>query len=230
MGWLCILSFCSIRIVGSAVLLHAEAAHTASTSGFLLSNIGLSPLLIGAVGILHEARLARDPSLQRRREWFFVLKYHGLVSVGLILTIIGVVEMMNGKGGDSAKVLRKIGALIVLLCWSLLIVWVRLSMWSQQKVNAAAYADGTKLLYGVAAALPFLGFREIYAVCSAFITSPGFTSSLAAKVCLSVVPEMIVTIILAAAGIVTRDISKAIKKGDAESGGDYMAMPLRDGL
>lgn len=55
LGWLCIQSFCVVRIVGSAMLLHAEAAHSTSNNALLLGSIGLSPLLIGTVGILHEA-------------------------------------------------------------------------------------------------------------------------------------------------------------------------------
>jgi hypothetical protein len=61
-----------------------------------------------------------------------------------------------------------------------------------------------------------------------FITSPGFASSMAAKIALSVVPEMVVTAILAKAGVDTRKISKALKKGRTTFGGDYMATPLRD--
>ena len=58
LGWLALQSFCLLRIIGNAVLLHAEATNTSSSNALLISNVGLSPLLLASLGILHEA-LAR---------------------------------------------------------------------------------------------------------------------------------------------------------------------------
>jgi len=71
------------------------------------------------------------------------------------------------------------------------------------------------LLYGVIFALPFIGLRTVYAVCTVFVTSPGFSSSLAAKVCLSVVPEMIVTLGFIVVGVATRDIKASARNAVA---------------
>ena len=68
-----------------------------------------------------------------------------------------------------------------------------------------------QLLHGTALVLPFVGVRDVYAALSIFISSAAFKNSLAAKVVMSVVPEMIVTIILAVVGIRTRHIS-ALRK------------------
>lgn len=64
------------------------------------------------------------------------------------------------------------------------------------------------MLLGVLCGLPFLGVREIYAMLSVFIANPNFKNNTAAKVVLSVVPEMIVTVFLVLAGVKTRNISK----------------------
>lgn len=69
------------------------------------------------------------------------------------------------------------------------------------------------MLYGVVAALPPVGLRLIYAVITLVLeinrSSSDFPTSLAAKVCMSVVPEMITVVILVIVGLDTRNISKA---------------------
>ena len=49
-------------------------------------------------------------------------------------------------------------------------------------------------------------------------SSSGFTTSLAAKVCMSVVPEMITTIVLIMVGLRTRNISQSYTR--VATGGD----------
>lgn len=56
LGWMTIQLFCVLRIVGSIIQIHQEATHsTDTTTVLLLNNIGLSPLLLAALGVLHEA-------------------------------------------------------------------------------------------------------------------------------------------------------------------------------
>ncbi len=46
LGWFYLFAFCTLRIVGGAL---------SSSSAGIISSIGLSPLLLAASGILHEA-------------------------------------------------------------------------------------------------------------------------------------------------------------------------------
>jgi hypothetical protein len=55
LGWAALQAFCIIRIVGSILDLHNNEVHLTNSDSLLLSNIGLSPLLLAALGILHEA-------------------------------------------------------------------------------------------------------------------------------------------------------------------------------
>lgn len=56
LGWATIQIFCGIRIVGSIIQIQQEHTHsTDKTTVLLLNNIGLSPLLLAALGVLHEA-------------------------------------------------------------------------------------------------------------------------------------------------------------------------------
>ena len=73
-----------------------------------------------------------------------------------------------------------------------------------------------QLLYSVLVALPLVVFRLVYgAICLMLeLNHPhsSFLTSIVAKVLLSTVPEMIVTIVLLAAGISTRNMYKGLGK------------------
>lgn len=51
-GWLYVQIFCVLRIVTGSIGLHET---NSSTGSIILNSIGLSPLLLAASGILHEA-------------------------------------------------------------------------------------------------------------------------------------------------------------------------------
>lgn len=50
LGWFFLFAFCSLRIIGSALNMKSS-----SGAGSIVSNVGLSPLLLASLGILHEA-------------------------------------------------------------------------------------------------------------------------------------------------------------------------------
>ncbi|CAF9928923.1 MAG: hypothetical protein ALECFALPRED_004175 [Alectoria fallacina] len=212
LGWFYLQIFCLLRIIGNAVELHEAATPTPTSSHVLLiNNIGLSPLLLATAGILHEARRARNSRLRNKIEWFLVLQYHLLVSAALGLIIVGVVFLENGNLSSNKRALLKIGAALVVLCWVLLLVWTLVSMPSYQTdTSAAIYRDGSKLLLGVVVALPLVAVRLVYGVSSLILelneSSSEFTTSLAIKVCLSVIPEMLLTAGFVVVGINTRNI------------------------
>jgi hypothetical protein len=51
LGWMYLFIFFTLRIISSAMQLHDPT----STAASLVSSIGLSPLLLSAIGILHES-------------------------------------------------------------------------------------------------------------------------------------------------------------------------------
>lgn len=54
LGWMYVSLLCMLKIVGSAIQLSADAQGTTNTAALIINNIGLSPLLLAAAGILHE--------------------------------------------------------------------------------------------------------------------------------------------------------------------------------
>ena len=55
LGWLSIETFCLIRIIGNALEIHDANSGTVSEKTLIINNIGLTSLLLGMLGILHEA-------------------------------------------------------------------------------------------------------------------------------------------------------------------------------
>jgi len=55
LGWLYLQLFCAVRCVGSALTIHDENTHTGGIASGILNSVGLSPLLLAAAGVLHEA-------------------------------------------------------------------------------------------------------------------------------------------------------------------------------
>lgn len=55
LGWLYIFLYCTIRLIAAGLKYKSDQDHKVSTGALVVDNIGLSPLLLGAAGILHEA-------------------------------------------------------------------------------------------------------------------------------------------------------------------------------
>lgn len=55
LGWLYVHLFCVIRVVGSAMLIYFESKGEINETALIVSSLGLSPLLLSSVGLLHEA-------------------------------------------------------------------------------------------------------------------------------------------------------------------------------
>ena len=54
-GWYLLTIFCVLRIVGAVLQRHNQKTDSKSADATIISNIGLSPLLIAVEAILHEA-------------------------------------------------------------------------------------------------------------------------------------------------------------------------------
>lgn len=62
LGWFYVQVFCVLRIVGSIIDLIAESNPSFTNDSLLISSIGLSPLVLGAASLLHEALVEPKPS------------------------------------------------------------------------------------------------------------------------------------------------------------------------
>ncbi|CAK7217479.1 hypothetical protein SCUCBS95973_003166 [Sporothrix curviconia] len=229
LGWLYVNLFCVLRIVTDAMTLHPNT----STATLILASIGMAPLLFACAGILHEARLARDPSINAKMEWFLQLQFHTIVIGAVVLVIVGVVKIEGKNITEStlhtSQSLVKAGAGVIVLAFVVLAVWSLLSMRVRRSTDIPSYRGGSILLHAILATLPFNGIRLVYSVAALILrtTHPtsGFITSTAASVCLSVVPEMLVVIILILGGLRTRHLRETVK-----TMAKYSAQPMQTGM
>ncbi|KAH8126201.1 hypothetical protein FP744_10003444 [Trichoderma asperellum] len=222
LGWLYVQIFCVLRIATGGIGLHGNQTGEAAV---ILNSIGLSPLLLSISGILHEARRAVNPRLNRKLDIILEIKYHGIVALGMVLTIIAVVHLLNGGDVSKSKPLLNAGSAISCVAWLLAVLW---ALWSHSMNRRfSSYSDmqtsenGKMLLNGVFIALPFVGIRLVYGIAFLQMTishpDSSFLTSKAVQVCLSFLPELACITSLLSVGVLTRSLRSDLKKREQEA-------------
>ncbi|EPS27172.1 hypothetical protein PDE_02115 [Penicillium oxalicum 114-2] len=202
LGWLFLFLFCTLRIIGGAL-----AIHDAGAAANIISSVGLSPLLLATAGLLHEGREFRIQHLDKKMEWVSALAYHMLVVAGVALTAAGSAKLQaHQEPIDKADKMVKAGISILTVAWVALVGWTGLSFHAPRGRNSQLAAAGTVLLAAVVFALSFIGLRVIYTLVALCTQKPSLnpvTGSLAIRVVLSFLPEVIATLAFILSGFQT---------------------------
>ncbi|KAE9366502.1 hypothetical protein N431DRAFT_487090 [Stipitochalara longipes BDJ] len=230
-GWLYLFAFCTLRIVGGAMQISAnnEGNVDKFATAALISNIGLSPLLLATSGILHEVRVYLIPNSDEKVEWILVLFIHFFVAMGVALVGVGSSAFKTTTPVKSSDhILAEIGLIILLLSWGAISVWALFTYPARNNLAPTTSRNiGTKLLYGLLATLPFTLIRLIYSIVYVFTRSSKLnpvTGSLGIRVGLSLIPELLTALIFVFAGLVTtpgravKDVGEHRQHGKDSSG------------
>ncbi|KFY78564.1 hypothetical protein V499_02308 [Pseudogymnoascus sp. VKM F-103] len=231
-GWIFLVIFCTLRILSGALnlaIINSPTSTSLHTAYLITNSVGLSPLLLASLGLLNRAiesieRRAHSVTITPRLIRLIQL----LIMIALILAIVGSINLTDAKtDGDvhDARTLVQaaVGLFIagyVILCLATVRVLFSIS---------SAEAGERRLIPALAAALPFLLIRVVYAGVGAFGNDAKFnavTGSDAIFLVMVVLMELAVVIIFEGVGITL----KAIPKEDRGKVGDYMEMPLTGGL
>ncbi|KAJ5587013.1 P-loop containing nucleoside triphosphate hydrolase protein [Penicillium hispanicum] len=196
-GWLYVIAMCGLRLVGNGMAYHALATTgKPNVAASIISGIGLSPLVLAALGILKEA----NTSIQHTLSPF--LSAPGMLIPHLVLGAgIGLAAASSHKTS-----LLKVGMIIFALGWLIVVGLVLLSF------KAGAHnrrADGEKkLLFALMIAMPLIGVRIIYAVAVAFVDGNASGGSLAVRVIFGTIPEFLIMIDYLSAGLITHNVAR----------------------
>jgi hypothetical protein len=168
-GWLLLVIFSLIRIVGGGLLVAAELIVPAVTGlyigGYALEASGLSPLLLSTLGLLEIITEGPDRQSQHGRV-FRILHIVGLVA--LVLIILGITNTSTSSSSESsANTERRVGVLLFAGLYVILVA-VTVMQWANHN-RLMKYRK--QLLAAVSAALPFLAVRTLYSVLSTFSSS-----------------------------------------------------------
>lgn len=169
-GWILLLIFCIIRVLGGALLVAAEEVTPVNTSlyigGYALEASGLSPLLLCTLGLLHS--IFRTPDgFPRYQKPFRLLQLLGMIA--LILTIIGISDETSSTSDSSSSgnTMRRAGVILFAVLY-IILVGICAHQWTQIR-TVMRYRK--QLLKAVSIALPFLAVRTLYSVLSTFSSS-----------------------------------------------------------
>ncbi|KAL6897689.1 hypothetical protein GGI43DRAFT_99484 [Trichoderma evansii] len=221
LGWAYLFAFCTLRIVGGAMDL------SGSTSAGIISSVGLSPLLLAAFGILQEARAYYSDPLEKMVKWAVVLLFHVNVTTGVAILAVGASnqESSDVKSSDASKdaSLVKVGIALLTLSWAFIVIG---SVWTLARpakfpMSKSSIAVGTKLLWSVLVSNIFSGIRVIYALVALVTQDKSLnpvTRSLAIRVILSLIPELISVLAFIVAGLLTRNAAQDLSKAKRAPG------------
>ncbi|KAI6045177.1 hypothetical protein EDC04DRAFT_2638894 [Pisolithus marmoratus] len=168
-GWILLVIFTLIRIIGGALLVAAEEIKPAVTGlyigGYALEASGLSPLLLSTLALLQQTTQTPDGQLKYDRIFRLL---HLLGTAALVLTIIGISETSS----SSANTMRRVGVLLFAALYIILVLGA-LAQWANRQ-QLMKYRK--QLLIAISVALPFLAVRTLYSVLSTFSSSTFITS------------------------------------------------------
>ncbi|THC93877.1 hypothetical protein EYZ11_006629 [Aspergillus tanneri] len=200
LGWLFLFLFCTLRIVGGAL-----AVNDTSVAANIISSYSAHTYKIHAK---FSSRHYRIQPLDKKMEWVSVLAYHMLVVAGVALTAAGSAKLQGHEQPlDKAEKIVKAGISILAVAWGFLVGWTAFSFIAPRGRNSSLTRAGTVLLMAVAFSLVFIGIRVFYsltALCTQRASLNPVTGSLAIRVVLGFLPEVIATLAYIFAGIRTQ--------------------------
>jgi hypothetical protein len=227
-GWLYLVIFSLVRIVGSALSL-ATISDPKNISLYIgaltLQNIGLSPLILVQVGLLGRAL----GSIRKVRETFLNEQQLRLVQlvviVGLILSAVGGSQAGTeyGKTGVyTVQTLAKVGLALMIVGY---VITVICTLVVASQISSAEPGE-KRLLLAVGLSLPFVLVRLIYSAMSTLGGNAKFSSvggDVNIQLGMAIIMEMIAIIIIEAIGLTLKKIPKEYR-GSAPSG--FSSLPL----
>ncbi|KAE8366272.1 hypothetical protein BDV27DRAFT_156128 [Aspergillus caelatus] len=197
LGWLYVFVMCGLRLVGNGMLYHAlSTTGQPSTPASIISGIGLSPLLLAALGILRESNHSIQSSLPA------ILGPFGLLIPHLVVT--GGIGLAASSGKNFH--LLEVGLIIFATGWFIVLGLIIAS--AKANSHHRRVDDEKKLLLAVKIAVPLIGVRIVYAIVIAFKYQNISGGSLAVKVVFGILPEFLVMISYLSAGLITRHLDR----------------------
>ncbi|KAG1834052.1 hypothetical protein DFJ58DRAFT_691567 [Suillus subalutaceus] len=169
-GWILLLVFCIIRVLGGALLVAAEEVTPVNTSlyigGYALEASGLSPLLLCTLGLLHSI-FQTPEGLPRYQRIFRLLQLLG--TIALILVIVGISDetSSSSSSNSSGNTMRRAGVILFAVLY-IILVGICIHLWTKARF-VLRYRK--QLLVAISIALPFLAVRTIYSILSTFSSS-----------------------------------------------------------
>ncbi|KAG2370336.1 hypothetical protein BDR07DRAFT_1476331 [Suillus spraguei] len=169
-GWILLLIFCIIRVLGGSLLVAAEEVTPANISlyigGYALEASGLSPLLLCTLGLLHSIFQTPD-GFMRYQIHFRLLQLLGTAALALTIAGISISIEAGSNPGSDGNIMRRIGVILFAVLY-IILVGICLHLWIKIRYVMKYRKE---LLKAITVAFPFLAVRTIYSILSTFSSS-----------------------------------------------------------
>lgn len=202
LGWVLLLALSIMQAAGGGMTVQSLSSKGTITEGaMIISSVGISPLLLSVLGVLHECRVYRFQMTKKWKEWGLVIGLHVVVATGLALL---------ATGGTSHKPsTEKTGSVILVISWVLIAVFTVFTVISKKEpAFTAKYRDSTILLWGVLLALLPSGVRVVWELVGIIMTPKHpemnpFAGAVGYTAALELAPLVIGSVILTTVGFLT---------------------------
>ncbi|CAO1626190.1 unnamed protein product [Jaminaea pallidilutea] len=231
-GYVQLVLFTSIRVVGSVLLTAAWCSHTTKVSvyvaGFLLQSFGYSFLLTSCLALYQQASCplagfkarARSPAgiLSVLSLWALILlivgytNYDGFADPSLLSRMLGASS--SSEAGSSLPHTAQAGNVLFVIATAGLIALVTAALHSPSTRLNMESRQPLLLVRGLAVATPFLLARTVYSTYVAFSDHP-LASNVWAKLVLLNVCEVIAATVLIGLGIL---VDRSTRRDQDEEG------------
>lgn len=165
-GWVMLLIFCILRVLGCCLLVAADETTPVNTSlyvgGYSLQASGLCPLLLCTLGLLHSV-FQTPEGVMRYKIVFRLLQALGTAAV----ILMGISYASSDSSSSSSNIMRRAGVIILAILY-IIVVGICIFLWTQIRF-VMRYRK--QLLKVISVALPFLAIRTLYSVLSTFSSS-----------------------------------------------------------
>jgi hypothetical protein len=205
-GWIFLLMFSLIRIAGASLELATIRSPTSIpllTSATLLSSIGLSPLLLTILGLLHRACKSINKEHRTIIQPIHIKLLRLPIILALVLVIIGSDNSANyltHHGTYPIQHITKIGIIILIAVFAVVVLITGIFLFH----NSHAEPGEQKLIYAIAASIPCILIRLIYVALVTFSHIQNFSvlhGSVVTFGCMAIMPELVAVIIYLGVGI-----------------------------
>src|ERR1700761_3513895 len=167
-GWIFLIAFVILQVVGAGMIVSAGENATPAqipSTAVITTNVGLSSLLLGTSGIVHQYTKLSGYLKTRKAERFAIaysILYHFLAVAAIAIYAIGASNAQDPSSKSNSKTLWEVGILLILLLWILLdVVFVFI-------VRSTGIRASTALFWAITISLALLGIRVVYQTVATF--------------------------------------------------------------
>ncbi|TVY25999.1 hypothetical protein LHYA1_G005025 [Lachnellula hyalina] len=230
-GWYFLIVLSLARIIGAAMELatiSSPKSVSLYTGSAILTNVGFSPLVLAALGLLSRLSDSIRKSYKTIVDARMLRMIELVIFVGLILGIVGGVNAgsnFSKTGHYTPSTLNKVGTALLVVSFGFIIISIIFISFATPHAEQGEH----RLFYAVVAALPFLTCRLVYSCYSTFSHNKNFnliTGNTTILLCVALLEELAVVIIFEGVGLTlkkvehvlvsNRDPSEPLAQGQSE--------------